>query len=245
MKFFLFITLSLIFFYEVEFVDSIKNNIETLSYENQYVFIDLGISDEEFNLIDRLEIKKNSRFDQFGLLEDLSENLEAFLSNSCEKDIEVIQSACSVIDRICSKMIEACGLESGWVCVKTYIPNHEFDISRWHRDGAFYHMCSHMNVKLAATLIGNSTLFLQVSDDMRQEFFNHENDRKYLAGMLDEYQAEAAPEGFGTLYFTRDPFLGAIHTEPKAESSRLFLSIVPATSEEMQLFHPQVNLTER
>ena len=60
-------------------------------------------------------------------------------------------------------MTKAANKSSAWVAVRAFTPTHEYDMPRWHTDGAFYGLNDPypypgLVFKFAAVLKGSSTL---------------------------------------------------------------------------------------
>lgn len=153
-------------------------------------------------------------------------------------------------------------LDHYWLTIRATRGNHDFDMPRWHTDRKFFQDKGSGKVhwKLCTTLVGPGTLFL--SDGKRARAVQkktrsamsklepHKNHRcreirclgcsgmqevvrERLAEELKSYQE--VQTAFGECAFFRvGDDVGAVHSEPKNHSDRVFVNVVPGTEDEMK-----------
>lgn len=146
-------------------------------------------------------------------------------------------------------VLETTGFDSAWVCVRVFRENAFFDQPRWHTDGRYFGFDdksrSQTCVKFAAALKGPGTLFYPVSEEERDMFRAHQNDRGFLAQFLDPRKAVQTKSGEGAFFLVADPLNSAVHSEPSITEDRLFFSVLPGSNGEIgELFdrwHPREN----
>ena len=86
------------------------------------------------------------------------------------------------------------------------------------------------------SLKGTHTLFSQLPKELREVFRVHAKDRAYLGSLLDPSQIVTAKLGEGTFFVVGSLSCAASHSEPRVDSQRLFISIVPGNEDEIQEF---------
>lgn len=234
--------------------DSMRQGASLLGKEKNFVYVDLGISDRELEIIDHLKFdnvppETTVQYDRYGNLHLIREELPVFLRNLGNVDEEVIATITNVIARIAQSVVDASNRNSAWVAVRFSTPMTEFDIPRWHMDGRYYgfdnpFMYQEILFKFAATLKGASTLLYNIPDTQRQEFLDHWNDRVGLSKLVDPLKVESPKKGEGVLFIVAD-INGAVHSEPKIHENRLFFSVLPGDESEIKelytRWHPQLS----
>lgn len=216
--------------------ETMREKISTLGHGNSFVCVDLGLTNEEFCLIDKFKFDKLApettvQYDCFGNLHLLKDELSAFLINIGNNDEEVIQAVTEVISKAVQNVTRVSNKNSAWVCVRASTPTHDFDIPRWHTDGAYYGLnsplsCPGPGFKFAAVLKGSSTLLYNLPDDMRGIFNSNRNNRVFLSELLDLKKTESPKKGEGVFFIVADNKISAVHSEPKMCENRLFFSIL-------------------
>jgi hypothetical protein len=89
-----------------------EEKINNLGANNNFVFINLNITDKEKNLIERIKINKTSEYERFGNLEVLKNEIPEFLHRSGNTDDEVNQTICNIIFRTTKETIKAAKKET-------------------------------------------------------------------------------------------------------------------------------------
>lgn len=222
--------------------ENMQNALESLDENKNFAFVDLGISEEDLQLISQFKVKFSVNYDRYGHLELMEDELPEFLRGIGDNDEECIKKITAIIIRITDQVNNAAGKETAWVSVRPSEPNHEFDIPRWHQDGYFYAPYSGFSFKFAAALKGNSTVFCQLSKGLREIFqinFDHRlqlslEHRVLLDSLLEECKKESVKPGHGAFFIVGDPNSAAIHSEPKIDSDRLFFSVLPGNDSEIE-----------
>lgn len=230
--------------------ETMREQISTLGTGSSFAFVDLRLTDSEFDIIDKLKFDDldheiSREYDRFGDLYLLKDELPIFLREMGNDDEEVIQTVTEIIARAVQDVTKASNKNSAWVSVRASSPNHEFDIPRWHTDGKYYGPYPYPGIvfKFAAVLKGSPTLLYNLPDDMRDIFYANWNDRKFLSELLDLNKAESPKKGEGVFFIVGNEKLGAVHSEPKMGEHRLFFSILVGDESEIdelqQRWHPK------
>jgi hypothetical protein len=238
---------------ELNIENEMVNQISLLGEENSFAYVDLKLTSEELDLIDQLKFDQlpegaSVQYDRFGDLHLLKEELTAFLKSIGNDNPDVISIVAEVISKTTREVVSASNKESAWVCVRASRPNTNFDIPRWHMDGAYYGLNGpypypELVFKFAATLKGSPTLLYNLTQDQRDVFNTHWNDRQFLSEFLDLSKAESPKRGEGVFFIVANHQIAAAHSEPPMDSNRLFFSILVGNKSEIEelylRWHPQ------
>jgi hypothetical protein len=228
-----------------------KNKTTHLGKNNSFVYVNLGITNNELELIERLKFDhlkagETVQYDRFGELQLLEQELPYFLKNIGDNDELVINATTKVIARLVQQVVNASNKNTAWVCVRASTPTPTFDIPRWHIDGQYYGFnrpSTELVFKFAAALKGNSTLLYDLPANQRDLFFANMDNRNFLSEFLDLNKAESPKKGEGVFFIVANKDMGAVHSEPKIQENRLFFSILVGDEsdiEELYLrWHPQ------
>lgn len=236
--------------------ETMTEKISILGHGNSFTYVDLDLTDQELYLIDKVKfdnldsVNGQKEYNRFGDLHLLKEELPSFLRNIGNDDEEVIQAVTEIIDRATQQVTKAANKNSAWVAVRAFTPTHEYDIPRWHIDGPFYGLNGPYPYpgtvfKFAAVLKGRPTLLYKLPNDMRAMFCSNQNDRIFLSKLLDLNKAESPKKGEGVFFIVGNDDIGAVHSEPKMDESRLFFSILIGDESEINelylRWHPEKN----
>ncbi|QYB17511.1 hypothetical protein PV-S19_0147 [Pacmanvirus S19] len=122
--------------------------------------------------------------------------------------------------------------EALWFTIRFSKPNHEFDSPRWHRDGRMF---TGGATKYICTLLGPQTLLLAETPVVTAYCVGHnyEANREMLAEVLQhEPKIELKPRQMFRI--TCGTSNSPVHSEPKVDSPRIFVSAVPGTKEQIK-----------
>lgn len=232
----------------------ITKKISTLGPDINFTYVDLGITEAEWLLIEKLKFDNiddgTRQYSRFGKLHLLKGELPTFLREIGNDDEQVIEAVTETISRIAYDIVKGSNKESAWICVRASTPNPEFDTPRWHIDGQYYgihgpYPYPEIVFKFAAVLKGPPTLLYNLSADAREIFNSNWNDRNFLSKLLDLNQAESPKKGQGVLFVVADQKIGGVHSEPKMDENRLFFSILIGNESEIDelysRWHPNKN----
>ncbi len=207
---------------------------QNLNASNGFVYVDLEIPAHVLSFIDRtLKVDAQKSYDRFGDLNVLKHELPAFLRAIGNDDERAIQTVTEIILETALKVAKACGKETAWVCVRSFVPSPAFDQPRWHVDGYYYPLYSGFPVKFVAALKGPQTLFYRLPEELRETFIVNERNQIALNKLLDGTKAESPNRGFGAFFIVGDEHASAIHSEPPIHTERLFFSVLPGDKAEI------------
>lgn len=206
-----------------------------------YIFVDLGLTDHELKIIDQIKVDNYGFCDRYGSLHLLQDEIPELLRKIGNDDEELIQEASTIIYKIITQVTKGFGKQTAWVSIRASQPNPLFDIPRWHTDGYYYSPYFGMQYKFAVGLKGNPTLFYSLDETMREIFRKNQEDRVTLSQIFDVNKADTAPKGFGAIFIVGPRDYGALHSEPKIDSNRIFISILPGQDCEIEEFYQKNN----
>ncbi|MBA3814482.1 MAG: DUF2608 domain-containing protein [Alphaproteobacteria bacterium] len=149
----------------------IKIAIDQLNTNNPFVIFALGLTEEEKNILKKLQINTTEVYNNYGSLKDLNAEIRTFIKSLNKENKAIAETASQIIVRIVNDIIQASGQETAWVAVRSFTPTSEYDIPRWHKDGYYYAPYEGDPYKFAVTLKGSSTLFYSLPTHMREKFY--------------------------------------------------------------------------
>lgn len=237
--------------------------IEPLGEKRPYVNFDLELTDEEKALFQRFDLSyfgqlehRFQEFNDYGDTSLLEESLRIYLTKLGQNPPQDIIMAANVMTRISQKALRYFETTHGWICLRPSLPNQDFQLPRWHRDGYFYSPYEDPQAKMVMALKGPPTLFYEATEEQRATMEAYDNAapklsprmtklkeyrayqegvRKQLADkVFDRSHAVTATAGHGTIFTVGKN--GAIHSEPDMNVPRLFFSILPGTAEQITEF---------
>lgn len=222
---------------------SSENFLENLE-KDRIISIDLELTEKEKETLKRLEINKNSdNFHYWGNTDsvELYASLNLFLKDIGENSENTIEEISKLIIRIGQGLSKVFNTESVWYEMRSITPNNFFTTPRWHTDAKFFNpLNAHKLVfalKGAQTRFGITTdkdRFVQLSIDENKEKHGSEEDiriRKELDLIVDEIYPTSGDQNATVYLVTGDDAI--IHSEPQINESRLFMSIIPGTEDEI------------
>lgn len=248
-KLFCYLMVSCLFFtninaQELNIENEMANQISLLGEETSFAYVDLKLTSKELDLIDQLKFNQFSegasvQYDRFGDLHLLKDELATFLKSIGNDDQDVISAVAEVISKTAHQVVSTSNKDSAWVCVRASKPNANFDIPRWHMDGAYYGLNGpypypEIVFKFAATLKGSQTLLYNLTHDQRDTFNAHWDDRQFLSEFLDLSKAESPKRGEGVFFIVANDAIAAAHSEPPMHDNRLFFSILIGDRSEIE-----------
>lgn len=237
-----------------------KDKIETLK-EKGIVSFDVELTHEERDSIEKIEIKNElPQFNYYGPAnESLVQELTTHLNQLEGNTEEVISRISRLVAKVAEGMQKDFNQEAAWVMVRVTIPNNEFDIPRWHQDGAYLRSKEgrfQSGYKLVFTVKGAPTRFAEITDAERYRQLDEEsttnhrlhydsNQKKYNEEDLrirNKPDWEIAVKETGPISKVQAViyFVGhkdaKVHSEPPMETPRIFMSVVTGSLEQIEEF---------
>jgi len=200
--------------------------------------------------------------------------LNKFLNNlGSNKDID-INILYNLIYKLINKICKASNFDFVWIRIKSTLPNNSFDLKRWHKDGSFFmNPPQRINqFKFVTILKGNGTLFYKDSKQINKIYndniskrnaeyasstikqtFDDEITMKYrkkLANSLKKIKYKQLNNVVGLIFRTgnynnrNNLNDGLLHSEPRMDKSRFFISILPCSELEINELMERWNITD-
>lgn len=243
-------------FYYNLMISSTKMRKYLKSNKRDYKMFPIKFTASESNAINNLSIKESNYFDYYGNLESL--DFKDFFSKVGENNLKNIKIIEKIIKKITNKVLISFDMDHFWISIISSIQNNKFDIPRWHHDG-FYFSNIDNQAKFAFVLKGPGTLFIKkskkviesynkIQDKYKKELneivdIKLRNDpeiqlkikekyRPIFAKELSKYKIRQVKNNQGVIFWGgKDINSKALHSEPKIDQHRLFISILPGTKE--------------
>jgi hypothetical protein len=195
-------------------------------------------------VINCLDIKNDSIFKHFGSIKEM-QNLNLFLSELGNNTLNDIKQIEKIIISIIKKVLKGYKKTHFWIDIRVTLPNSNFDIPRWHKDGTFFSTETHSS-KFVTVLKGPGTLLIkgtkkinqiynEILIEKRKEINKNQQliENKYrpiIAAKLANEKIVKLKNTQGVIFFAGNPNdIAALHSEPPIDTPRLFISILPST----------------
>ena len=218
-------------------LNEVKTSLKKLNSNKPFTNFNIKLSHEEINNLSNIRIDTPKVYDNFGKLDNLTNELDEFIKSLNQNNNRVSQSIATLIKELVNDVTLGFEKATAWVTVRASIATDLWDIPRWHTDGYYYSPYIGEQYKVVITLKGSASLFYPLSHDLREKFYSLQFDpenRETIANMLDVTQSfSALPMQEGTIYIVGTNY-SAVHSEPPIHEERLFLSIVPGNKSEIQ-----------
>ena len=152
-----------------------------------------------------------------------------------------------------------------WLAIRISPPNNHFDIPRWHKDGTFFTGDKNelSSVKFITTLKGPGTLLIKsttqinnIYNKLLEKKFKEmdkyktiekkikidDNFRPIFAKKFSKEKIIQVKNNQGVLFYTGNPENNAaLHSEPKFDKSRIFISILPGSYNDIKELQKRYN----
>ena len=238
----------------------LQQKYSELSKAQPFALFDLNLSQEEINILESLTIHepindKPMVLNCYGNLDQFECKVSEFLQ-SFGNSLEDSKIAAKIIYKIAKNCCQSMGVDEAWIAIRAFKKNNLYDIARWHIDSErlYTPRPDHILYKIACALKGDSTLFCNVSNDMRSQYLAMRSKsyvdkkksreqaasaiRMNIAEFLQDLDVEFANAGQAAIFIMGDEKTGAIHSEPVMDKDRIFMSIIPGNHQQIQeLYH--------
>ena len=238
-----------------------------------FLIVPIRYTKKEIDLIENLTISNSMMFDFYGNKTNIdNQKLNTFLANlGPNKDID-LNILYNLIHKLLNKITKASNTDYVWFTIRITLPKHDFDIKRWHKDGPFFTTPPERinQYKFVSVLKGPGTLFYKNSKQINEIYENNiqkrrseykktgikqtymdEIDIKYrkkLANSLKNIKYKQLKNNEGLIFITgsnmNDLDDGTLHSEPKLDKPRFFISILPGSEREINELIKRWNVME-
>jgi hypothetical protein len=233
-----------------------KINIKDLtdyinSKKYDYKIFNIIYSKIEKECIDNFNINHSNSYRYLGTYENMN-NITNFLQNVGSNSITNINKFEKIIRKMIINILKVYKFDNFILDIRVSLPNNNFDIVRWHKDYGYGNETS----KFAVVLQGPGTLFIKSTKEVNNIYhkihdkevairrkkklnFQEQNElrEKYrikYANSFKKYKITQPNNNQGVIFFSGDRqknINGALHSEPKIDNNRIFISILPQTKE--------------
>lgn len=220
----------------------IQDAIESLSPRRSFAYYDLHLSENEKRAVSALKIKTDA-YNNYANLNALEPEVREFIETLGEGNETNAKEVSQLIVRLANEILHASGQETAWVAVRAFTPTSEYDVPRWHTDGYYFEPCSGDPYKFAVTLKGAPTLFYQLPDNKREDFYTlgskgteqNNYNRQALADMLGQSkEAISIAQPYQGAVFIVGSNNAAVHSEPSIKDERFFMSVLPGSKAQIK-----------
>jgi hypothetical protein len=231
--------------------------------KKKFKIFNLPLTKKELTILSDLKLPKNTTsFIHFGKEEDIK-NLDDFLLSLGDNSPEHIEFLEKKIREIFKIVVKGYNLKDAVFLINSTYKDPSFDIRRWHTDGfQFPRYKDEIQSKFVMVLKGMHTLLLEETEKEKKFYLDMinkelEEEKMYLPypfeipewkdlkmryrKILDKKFKNSKiiqplnSQGFIFLNHPGNLFeYGAIHSEPKKDDYRMFISILPGTEEEIK-----------
>lgn len=224
-----------------------KSELITLpTPEQPFTHFELDLDPAEKECLANFQIEKTA--DLNGIWEDLEQSLDQiknFIDSIGKNDSHTCYQMVEIIFKIAHEALRIFKQESAYIMLRTFVPNEDFKIPRWHQDGYYFAPRSGLPLKAAIPLKGAGTLFYKASSSEFNDFKKVEMDREQAAKILvSESRKESTPPNHGSLFIVGSSG-GAVHSEPYIISQRFFMSVLPGTKKQIEEWDAQGKLCDK
>jgi hypothetical protein len=237
-------------------ITSIKKYINDPIQNHQLVPI--RYTKKEQNLIDNLNINKDIMFNYYGNKYDIdNKKLNTFIDNLGSNNDINLDVLYNLIMKLLNKITKAFNTDYIWLAIRVTLATDDYNIKRWHKDaGKLFSQKRAYPYKFVTILKGPGTLFFKNSKQVNliyenniknindavnklenKQLYNGDDDeitlkyRKKLQNKLKNYKHKQLKNNEGLIFSIGD--YGTLHSEPKKDVPRFFISILPCTEIEI------------
>jgi hypothetical protein len=234
-------------------------------FPKNYLTFDIKYTKKESDYLDNFNIKNISEFHHYGNIDQMDDKkLNDFLNKI--GDNENINILNKIIHKLTDKITDSYNTKYCWMTIRVSLPDHKYDIPRWHKDGKFFKSDGVLS-KFVTVLKGPGTLFIKESKKVNDIYDknNEEKDKSYIKNKvttslddkietkyrkilakkfkkIKQYQLESNQglifvNGYenNNIGFDKNnnKLIGLMHSEPKNDTPRIFISILPGSQTEI------------
>ena len=235
---------------------SSKDISEYLSSSNKnFKIFDISYSKDDEKAIDNLQITTYKSYNHYGKL-DTMVGLNKFIQEIGSNSVTTANKIEKIIKNLISKVLSAYKKDYYWLVIRVSMPDSYFDIPRWHKDGSYAGFTPEDNSsKFLTVLKGPGTLAIKQTkevDEIYKKTLDAEYDkvekiistkkltdkekmdisikvnnefRPKFAKALSKFKVLQPENNQAILFYTKS----TLHSEPKIDGPRLFISIMPGT----------------
>lgn len=249
--------------------NNIKNMLE--KNKNNYEIFQIKYNNRDKKCIAKYNLYDNNyEYSHFG---DINmKDLTSFLSKIGKNKKNNIKRMKKIIKKIINIVIDGYKMKHFWLSIRVTQPNNKYDIPRWHQDGFFFENHEIIQSKFVTVLKGDGTIFIKsnetslkiISDsincfrkyikdknitDFREQIkINDDIYRPLLADKIkecNECDIIQLNNEQGMIFLVGDSKNALIHSEPKQNHKRIFISILPGSENDIKNLSIRFNKNQK
>lgn len=213
----------------------------------QFIIFDIEMTSDEQDAIDKITLKTDKIYEfihcsttEIDNLDNLENFIKSILDEQNDEQVKIISA---LIKRIIKTVMDGYEKKHYFLVIKTLPILPDYDIPRWHCDGKPPGFEARDDrSKFATVLKGPGTLFIRTTPEERKVFIDIEKNfvntleyRKELADKIKGIRVQLG-KNQGAIFMAAhegNQETCGIHSEPKHDKPRLFLSILPGSKQEI------------
>ena len=233
-------------------INKIKDYLDS---KNSYEIFDINYTKKERDCINNFIINKYGNYMSYNTID----NLGNFIKNIGDNNSEQVEIMTNIIKKILDNVLSGYKTDSYYIVIRIQGDNKFFDIPRWHCDGFYYENRNKLQTKFISVLKGNTTLLLNTTKEEREHFYKlqpykdkfvldeNEFDMKNRKHIIDNIKGTKIniTNNQGIIFVAGDRDKCLIHSEPKMDGNRMFLSILPGSKEDMTYLENKIKTIEK
>ena len=241
-------------------VNQMKNYMDSDNHD--FKIFKLNYTNEEIQCIEKFNILKYDVYRYIGHKNNMK-NMNKFLNelgNNSKESVNILEKT---IIKILNTVLSAFETNYYWIDIRATLPNNDYNIPRWHKDGKYFIHSKKQSPKFATVLKGPGTLLIKntkkvskIYNDIDIKEYNDmmnlsktieekkiltEKYRKIYVKAFKKMKIYQTQNNEGVIWYSginiwineKGLNEGALHSEPKMTSQRLFISILPGSKEEI------------
>lgn len=214
---------------------------------------------EEKDAIHNFNVKNAGNYESFNYYgsELNKKEVEEFLGKLGKNSKKEINLITKIIFKLLTNITKGYKTDYYWISIRIVDFSHDFDIPRWHTDGKYFDEKLNQSkfvtvVKGPGTLLKDNTpevkkVFNPINNKFRDEIisvpYRSDEDkwtkinnkyREIFDNELKPFETKQLTNDEGLIFFAGDEN-SAIHSEPKMDRQRMFISILPGTKEDIEI----------
>jgi hypothetical protein len=235
-----------------------KNITTTLNKSDiPYQIFHIDYTTKEKNTLKKFKVEK-SRAHSYCSTDkkpEIKEFLESIGDND-KKDIDIITK---IVYKLIKTVLTGYKKTHYWIAIRCSTPTNAYDIPRWHKDGPYYEGQENPS-KFVTVLKGPGTLLKDMTPENKEAYDKiylekrelvknipvkyEENREEYLKELvkideslklryveaLKDSETKQINNNEGLIFFAKE----AMHSEPKIDRERIFISILPMDEENIK-----------
>ena len=222
----------------------------------EFKLFPMNYTDSEKDVIKNFILDAHDLFRYHGTVEMINDSLEKFLSSVGTNTSRNIKRMTRLVINIIKKVLKGYNMTHFWMDIRVTQPDDKPFVPRWHKDGNIL-QASEKSLKFITVLRGPGTLLIPLSkkvNDIFNKLFEKERNEVGPTGGIEKsievtkkyqpiYAKKLANEKVtqlknsqGLIFYAGIPMDNStLHSEPKIDQHRMFISIVPGSKESIEI----------